>query len=257
MPTRERTIRAEGIVLRHSDWGEADRLLVIFTRELGKVRAIAKGVRKPRSRKAGHLEPFTRVNLMLAKGRDLYIITQAVAVDAYLPLREDLLLFGYASYIVELLDRFTLDGDENPSIYSLVVTTIKRLSEREDRFLVVHYYEIRLLDLIGYRPELNNCVICGRKIQPENQFFSNELGGVICPACNREDVRDRPVSLDALRFLRHYQRSAYREARRARISASVREEIEAIMQSYLTYLLERSLNSPSFLRRMLREDDSK
>ena len=77
MPAKERSLRVEGIILQHSDWGEADRLLTIYTRELGKVRVLAKGVRKPRSRKAGHIEPFTRTVLLLARGRDLFILTQA------------------------------------------------------------------------------------------------------------------------------------------------------------------------------------
>ena len=100
MPTRTRTQRVEAIVLRHHDWGEADRLLWLFTRQIGKLQVVAKGVRKPRSRKAGHLEPFTRVELLLASGRELPIITQAEALEAYLTLREDLVRLGYASYVV-------------------------------------------------------------------------------------------------------------------------------------------------------------
>ena len=94
----------EAVVLRHSNWGEADRLLSLFSREAGKLRAVAKGARKIRSRKAGHLEPFTRVRLMLAHGRDFWIVTQAETVDAYLPLREDLLRTAYGAYVLELLD---------------------------------------------------------------------------------------------------------------------------------------------------------
>ena len=85
-----RSFRLEAVVLRHNDWGEADRLLGLFTLEMGKLRALAKGVRKLRSRKAGHLEPFTRVNLLLARGRDLPLITQVETLDPYLPLHEGL-----------------------------------------------------------------------------------------------------------------------------------------------------------------------
>src|SRR6266540_1158375 len=99
-----RSFRADSVVLRHSNWGEADRLLVLYTREQGKLRAIAKGARKVTSRKAGHLEPFTHVTLQLAKGRDLLIVTQAETVNAFLPLHDDLIKTGYAAYIVELLE---------------------------------------------------------------------------------------------------------------------------------------------------------
>ena len=87
-----RSIRVHAIVLRHADWGEADRLVTLFTREQGKLRAVAKGARKITSRKAGHLEPFTHVKLQLARGRSLFIVTQADTVDAYIPLRETLVM---------------------------------------------------------------------------------------------------------------------------------------------------------------------
>ena len=126
-----RSFRVEAVVLRHADWGEADRLLTLYTRERGKVRAIAKGARKIRSRKAGHLEPFTRVTLQLAKGRDLLIVTQADTLDAYLPLGADLVKTGYASYAVELLDRFTYeDESENYAIFRLLTEVLGRIASR-------------------------------------------------------------------------------------------------------------------------------
>src|SRR3972149_8885659 len=137
MDKRERSFRAEAVVLRHSDWGEADRMLTLYTRQMGKVRAIAKGVRKVRSRKSGHLEPFTRVNLQLARGRDLFIVTQAEAVDTYLGLRDNLVRVGYASYIVELLDRFTYDEDENPSLFRLLTDSLMRLDQESDPVLAI------------------------------------------------------------------------------------------------------------------------
>ena len=171
MPSRERSIRVEAVVLRHSDWGEADRLVGLFTRQLGKIRAIAKGVRKMRSRKAGHLEPFTRTSLLLARGRDMFIITQAETIQAHTPLREDLLLVGYTSYVIELLDRFTYEEGENRALYRLLVDTLGRLSTEPDPILAVRYYEIRLLDLLGFRPQLFTCAHCGKEIIVEDQYF--------------------------------------------------------------------------------------
>lgn len=253
MSSRIRSQRVEAVVLRHYDWGEADRILVLFTRELGKVRAIAKGVRKLRSRKAGHLEPFIQVSLLLAKGRDLYIITQAETVKAFDSLRADLVSLGYASYIVELLDRFTYEEGENRAMYRLLIDTMARLANQDDPDLVVRYYEIRLLDLLGFRPHLFTCAVCEEEIQPQDQYFSARLGGVVCPSCGRKESGVRPISVRALKYLRHFQRSRFRQARRARIAPEVNREMEILMQHYLTYLLERGLNSPQFLRRVRRE----
>jgi len=116
MPKTVHTLRVDAIVLRHSDYGEADRLLTLYTREQGKLRAIAKGVRKLQSRKAGHLEPFTRVVLMLAHGHDLWIVTQAETVNAFQPLRESLALMSEASYVVELLERFIYEEGQNVQV---------------------------------------------------------------------------------------------------------------------------------------------
>lgn len=251
MPARERSFRVEAIVLRHSDWGEADRLLGLYTREMGKVRAIAKGVRKLRSRKAGHLEPFTRASLLLARGRDMLIVTQAETVDAYTPLRENLPLVGYASYIVELLDRFTYEEGENRALYKLLVDTLDRLATRPDPTLAVRYYEIRLLDLLGFRPQLFNCARCEREIIAEDQYFSAEIGGVLCPSCGKETPGARHISLAALKYLRHLQRSSFAKAARANIPNQTNREMEILIQHYLTYLLERNLNTPAFLRRVV------
>lgn len=250
MPSRERSFRVDAIVLRHNDWGEADRLLVLFTREMGKLRVVAKGVRKLHSRKAGHLEPLTRVSLLLARGRDLLIVTQAETLAANSPLKEDLLLLGYASYVVELLDRFTFEEGENRPLYRLLADTLERLSAGREPAVVLRFYELRLLDLMGFRPQLFQCALCESEILAEDQFFSNENGGVLCPKCGLGTVGARPISLKALKYLRHYQRSSFSEAGRARIEAGVSREMEGIMQNYLTYLLERGLNSPTFIKRI-------
>jgi DNA repair protein RecO (recombination protein O) len=246
----------EGIILQHADWGEADRLVTVFTRELGKVRAIAKGVRKMRSRKAGHLEPFTRAALLLARGRDLFILTQAEAIETYPATKDDLVGLGYAAYLVELLSSFTYEEEENQALYRLLANSLSRLNQGDDPQRVVHYYEIRLLELAGYRPQLFACAHCEAEIRAEDQFFSVILGGVLCPKCGRQAPGARPISVDALRYLRHFQRSSYAEACRAQIPPAIYQEIETLMDFYITHLLEKRLNSPGFLRRMIREKDS-
>jgi len=247
---RQRTFRLEAVILRHFDFGEADRLLWLFSLENGKMKALAKGVRKPRSRKAGHLEPFTRVSLLLARGRELPIITQVETVDAYLSIREGLLGATYASYVVELLDRFTYEEGENRALYRLLVDTLSRLSQFGDMDLIARYYEMRLLDLVGFRLQLYRCAGCEVEIQPQDQYFSGMQGGALCPNCGVKYNGSSPISMNALKYLRFFQRSNYSEATRAKLTAATNREIEDIMQQYMVYLLERRLNTPSFIRRV-------
>ncbi|MGB8213161.1 MAG: DNA repair protein RecO [Anaerolineales bacterium] len=246
------SFRVEAVVLRHADWGEADRILTLYTRERGKVRAIAKGARKIRSRKAGHLEPFTRVTLQLAKGHDLLIVTQADTLDANLALGADLVKTGYASYVVELLDRFTYEDEtENYAIFRLLTEVLGRIATETQPWLAIRYYEVHLLDLLGYRPHLFECANCGEQIQAVDQFFSPAAGGVLCPKCGAGLPGAWNVSVDALKYFRHFQRSPYSEAQRARRpSLAVQNELETLLQKYLTYLLERGLNSPRFIQQI-------
>ena len=140
MPDEPRSFRAEAVVLRHANWGEADRILTLYTREQGKLRAIAKGVRKIRSHKAGHLEPFTHITVQLARSRDIPIVTQVETLDPYLPLRDDLTRTGYAAYVLELLDRFTYDQEGgNPALFRLLTDTLERLCSTAEIWGVVRF----------------------------------------------------------------------------------------------------------------------
>ncbi len=255
MPSRERTFRTEAIVLRRKDFGEADRILTLFTPELGKIRALAKGIRKPRSRKAGHLELYMRSNLFLAKGRDMDIITQAETVAAYRAMREDLLRSTYGSYCIELLDKFTPDEAENKLMYELLTHVLGWLTEARDLALTTRYYELQLLGLAGYQLELFRCVANGEKIEAEDQFFSPAEGGVVCPRCgpNREGVF--PISLNALKVLRFMIRSPYESLRELKLGPMVQAELERVIQRTITYYLEQQLKSVEFLKLVRRTAD--
>jgi DNA repair protein RecO (recombination protein O) len=187
----------------------------------------------------------------------MFILTQADTVDAYLPLREDLILTGHAAYVLELLDRFTYEDEtESANTFRLLTDTLSRLASEAGAssalgvWIVIRYYEMRLLDQMGFRPRLFECVNCGREIKAEDQFFSFGAGGVICPRCGYGLPNLHNISVDTLKYLRHFQRSSYAEASRAKPSSGVQKEAESLMQGYFTYLLERELNTPGFLRRI-------
>lgn len=247
----QRSFRVEAVVLRHSNLGEADRLLVLYTRQHGKLRAVAKGARKMRSRKAGHVEPFMQVSLQLATAQGPYIITDAETIEAFQPVREDLLRTGYAAYLVELIDRFSYEEEgENPVIFHLLTDSLSRIALNPDPWLAVRYYEVRLLDSLGFRPQLVKCSNCQVVIEPEDQFFSPSQGGVLCPKCGSGLPGAWKVSQEALKYFRHLQRSTYQLAERARPNPEIKLEMEKLMQAYFTYLLERELNTPGFIKRV-------
>jgi len=117
---------------------------------------------------------------------------------------------------------------------------------------VLRYFELRLLDLTGYKPELFRCVACDVEVRPEDQYFSFSSGGVLCPVCGQGSEQVRRISLAALKVLRHYQRNTYAAASTVNIRTKTYREIETLMEDYLSFVLERKLNSPAFLRRVRR-----
>lgn len=258
---RERLYRVEAIVLKRTDFGEADRLLTLFTPDLGKLRAIAKGARKPSSRKSGHVELFTHSTLLIAKGRNLDIVTQADTLDAFLPLREHLERLGYAYYLAELVDRFLGEGVENRPLFDLLLRALRWLGENAtDAALLARFFELHLLQHVGYRPQLFHCVHCGKESEPVENFFSAEAGGVLDPDCSSTSEsrithrasRIMPISLNAQKVLRFLQTREWETVRPLHLSAAVHAEVEALMQQYIAHHLERNLKSVEFLRELRR-----
>jgi DNA repair protein RecO (recombination protein O) len=243
-----RSYRTEALVIRHTNFGEADRILTLYSREKGKIRVVAKGARKLKSRKAGHLEPFTRVQLQLAKGRDLPIVTQAETIEAYLNIRNSLEITAQAAYVLEILDRFTFDEEENRELYRMAYEALERLDSGVEPFYANRYFELHVMDTLGFKPELFACVKCRNPIEAVDQYFSAEQGGVVCPTCVGKVEGARPVSVTALKFLRHFQRSDFKEATRANPDLMVRGEMEDLLQHYISIQLDRRLNTPGFIR---------
>jgi DNA repair protein RecO (recombination protein O) len=250
---RERLYRTEAIILKRSDFGEADRLVTFFTPQRGKLRAVAKGARKPSSRKSGHLELFSHTRLLLARGRNLDIITQAETVEPFLPLREDLLRTTYAYYAAELVDRFVGDEDENRPVFDLLLAAFGWLGRAGDMALVARFFELRLLALVGYQPQLFHCVNCQAQIEPVINFFHPGEGGVLCPRCGEGRSEAAALSLNALKVLRFLQTRGYDTIRLLRIRPALHAELETIMLSYITYILERNLKSVDFLHHLRRQ----
>lgn len=254
MPDRAHTIRTDAVILRRSDFGEADRLLVLLTPGHGKLRAIAKGARKPTARKTGHVELFALADLLLARGRDLYIVAQAETKEPFLALREDLVRSTYAHHLAELLDRFTAEQDTGRDEFELLVAALGWLCQGADPRLVARYFELRLLGLAGFAPSLFQCSLGQERLKPQDQFFSPVDGGVICPDHHAGMTRGLPISLDALKTLRYMQTRPWDAIRVLKLSGPLHQEIERLLLGYIAFILEQRLQSVEFLKRLRRED---
>src|SRR5712691_11679521 len=156
--SRSRTYRSQALVLRRTDFGEADRLLTLLTPEYGKVRAIAKGVRRPTSRQGGNLELFSHVDLLLARGRELDIVTQSDLIQPFRRLRQDLAATSYGYYLTEVTDGLIERGEPSVRPFELLAAAFGSLDVGTPPPLLSAHYLLLLLDALGFRPELFACL---------------------------------------------------------------------------------------------------
>ncbi len=246
MATRPRVYRAEGVVLRRRNLGEADSILTVFSGSEGKFEAIAKGVRKARSRMRGHLEPLTRSRVLVAHGRNLDVFTQAETVDAYRRLRENLDASAEAIYCLELIDRFTEEREPLPELYALLVTALELLQEGEGPSVTRHF-ELRLLSLLGYEPHVEGCVLCGGRLPEEDTLLSPAAGGLVCRQCRPEAGGGRIVSVAVVKLLRFARRATAPEFAAVRIPPDIGQELRAAAAELVRYHLDRDPNARRFV----------
>ena len=251
MTIASKVYKTEAIVLRYRDMGEADRLVTIHTPFMGKFTAIAKGVRRTKSRLAGHVEPLSYSSMMLAKGQNLDIITQSQTIESFLPLRQDLWRTTCGLYAAELVERFTPEHAEHYAVFRLLLDTLHRLAEEDKNELVLRYFEVQLLGILGYRPELYRCVKCRAALQPVVNYFGAGEGGALCPQC--AEPWAKRLSVSALKVLRHLQRGSWEEVRRLNLTGDPAQEVESLLRDYIRYLLERDINAAGLMDTLRRE----
>lgn len=252
MSERSRVFGTQAVVLRRSNYGEADRLLTLFTPSYGKLRVIAKGVRRPTARASGHVELYTVIETMLARGQNLHVLTQAELKEPFLTLTTSLERIGYASHFAELIDRFAVDEQENRAAYELLVAGLGWLCESNvDLQLAARFYELKLLDVMGYGPSLFRCAISGELLDPADHFYSPADGGVVAAAYAHHHEELIPLPLDVFKVLRHFSRSQWAQVRTLRLTARHQRVLTQVLHTTLAFLLEQRLQSVGFLRRIM------
>jgi len=242
-----RNYQTEAIIIKKIKLGEADRILTFYTPHLGKIQAVAKGVRRPRSKMAGHLELLTHSLVSLARGRNLDTVTGCQTIDSFLPLKSDLKLASYGLYATELVNQFTADHIENYPLFQLLLETMHRLCQSSNNEPTLRYFELQLLNEVGYRPQLQQCVSCHLPLEPTTNSFSPSAGGVLCPNCSQSQPLTYPLSVNGLKVLRLLQNSDYSTAEKLKVNPELAGELEGLMRNYLKYLLEREIKSAAWL----------
>ena len=215
---KPRTYQTEAIIIKKTKLGEADRILTFYTPHLGKIQAVARGVRRPRSKMAGHLELLTHSLVSLARGRNLDTVTGSQNINSFLQLKTDLELASCALYATELVDQFNADHIENMPMFRLFLETLHNLCQGGNGELTLRYFELHLLNEAGYRPQLQQCVSCHMPLKPIINSFSPGAGGMLCPGCSHSQPLSYPITVNALKVLRLFQSSDYTTASRLKMN---------------------------------------
>jgi len=189
--------RDHAIVLRTIKLGEADRIITFVTSGHGKVRAVAKGVRKTKSRFGSRLEPLSHVSLLLYSGRELDIVTQAESIDHFRTIREDLPRISSAMALLEAVDQVSQERESNPRLYQMLLGALRTLAATDAPLLVPAFFW-KLLSIEGAHPLLDQCASCGSEDTDDLVAFDLTEGGVLCRTCRR----GAPVSPEALALMR-------------------------------------------------------
>jgi DNA repair protein RecO (recombination protein O) len=251
-----RDYQTEAVVIKKIKLGEADRILTLYTRDHGKIEAVAKGIRRPKSKMAGHLELLTYSQLRLARGRNLDTITGSQTIEAFQPLKNDFWLTSCGLYTAELVNQFNPERNANQPMFELLLDTLSRLSKAENTELTLRYFELHLLDLSGYRPQLYECVACRTELKPVANAFCSAAGGILCPNCQYEQPTSINISIDAIKVLRFMQRNDFEMVSRLKITTELANELKNILAGYIRYILEKDVKSATWLD-SLREQEGK
>ncbi len=251
-----RTYRCEALTLKHIPIGETDLLVTFFTRDQGKLRAVAKGARRSNSKLVGHMEPLTQAALSFARGRTLDYVVQVQTIESFGALKGDLDSISRGFYVAELVDGFGSDNGANEPLFNLAIETLHAISGDAEFELPLRCFDLQLLGVSGLKPELYRCVECRQKLLPDRHRFSPGLGGAVCLDCRPPEANILPLSVQVLKLLRLLDRSRPGSLPALRMSDNLIRDLRGLLEVTLEYWLDFQIRSNSFMEQLHRESQS-
>lgn len=196
----------QAINLKSYNLGEADKIMVMYSRDHGAIRCVAKGIKRPTSKLGGRMQTLIANQLFLAKGKNLDIVCQAEIIDDFKPIRKDITKLTYSIYCAELINAFGIENDPNSAqIYDLFFECLKNIalaSGSDEVLWTVIRFKLKLMQQIGYALELDTCVKCNEKIKDGATAFCSHSGGVICESCNRQGMQNHDIDFNVIKLFK-------------------------------------------------------
>lgn len=240
--------KTTGIIIGKRDFMEADKILIVFTQDLGKIQVKAKGLRRALAKMAGHLEMFNLVQLELIKGKTFYIVIGAQLIDGFSAIKEDFEKTGIYYYFCEVLDKILEENIRHKNTFSFFLNVINKLNQKDSNNLILTiFFELNILSHLGFKPEFLVCVGCREDIGGHRFFFSQEKGGVLCETCGQEDFFADLLTPNAVKLMRVILARDLDLLERVKMEFSIPEEVKKINGYFLEHILGRELKSKKFL----------
>ncbi|MCW5798330.1 MAG: DNA repair protein RecO [Nitrospira sp.] len=243
-------VKTAAIVLHSRKWGDADRIVTCYTLRLGKLRGVARGARRLKSRLGGMIEPFTlcQLDLFEKPGDSLYRISQVALDEPFAKLRSDLALMTAAGRMVNLVSAVMAEGDAEPRVFEMLESGLRTLLESRDAAWTTLLFQIRLLGITGFRPQTEQCATCGQVHRSPLPQFSPLAGGMVCDRCaSRQPFRCTALSRGSVAFLQQALHIQPALLSRLQAAGQVRAEVESVIESYVTVVAGRRLPAVDFL----------
>jgi len=242
--------KSKAIVIGHYPLGETDRIVIFLTRDFGKIRAVAKGAKKIKSKFCGRLELLTYGELIYYEkaGKELHNVNSYDIIESFQILREDLLKMAYCSYISELTQNAISDGESDPDTFDLILNIMALMIRSDDPEIITRIFEIRLLKRLGLKPKLESCIVCSNEVNETNPKFSIQSGGVVCNRCSNLGHNGIIISRGSLEMMKKMQDIDIALIQRLKLSDLNKQEIKKILSSFISFHTEiKNLRSLSFL----------
>jgi len=245
------TFETEALVLKQFDLGESDRLITLYTKERGKIKAVAKGARKGKRTGSGLVLPFSYHNFVLYKGRSLAKINHIDSIASNSRLREDLDYMAHASVAAEYIERAGLEDEADEALFSLLAIILEKMNNaaKDDLLFYLTVFEAKLLLLLGVKPEIENCTVCGDKVDLSGKTaLSIEQGGSVCRSCVNHNTDDyQYFSLNQMRALYKIIFAEIGILKADGFPRPLLKKIEKMTEEFLAYHLDLSPKSLTFL----------
>jgi len=237
------------IVINSREMRDAHRILTLFSREKGKIRAVAHGVVKPTSRKRGAVQPFSYTDFLLRRGKEIDSVSQCEGREIFPALWTDLELMSYAGHASGLVNGLTAEEEPNEKVFDLLLHTLRALEKTSEVELLVRSFELKLASLLGYEPHLDECVNCGADVLCSGVFFSPASGGLVCPACSsgKEDIPCGRETVSVLKLLLNWEMA---KIERLRVSGPARQQMGDILKRYMHWHMEKGSASLKFMEKL-------